>query len=147
MKRILIIALVLSTMIPTALSAQKDSAGYPYIVAEQQAEYPGGSDSLRYFIIKHIDYPAYALENGIQGTVWIEAIVGKDGTLSDFKVLKGDDTLAKEAIHVLKLMPKWSPGMIDGKPVNVKIRIPIIYRLSDGDSKPKERKKKRKSRQ
>lgn len=136
-------SILLFLIIGFASQAQKDSAQEVYEVAEQLPEYTGGNDAFRNFLAKNINYPDYAVENGIQGTVYLEAVVSKDGTLQNIQAIRGNDTLAAEAIRVLKQSGKWMPGKINGVPVNAKIRIPVVFKLYDGDDeKPKKKRKK-----
>jgi protein TonB len=101
-----------------------------YEVVPQQAEFPGGMDNFRKFLLDNLTYPQFAYDNRIQGQVWLEATVSKDGSLSDIKVLKGNSALVDEAIRVLKKSPKWQPGMMNGHIVNSKIRVPITFKIT-----------------
>ena len=77
---------------------------------------------MRDFISKNLRYPIFAKENGIQGRVQVSFIVEKDGSLTDFVIIQSEDpSLDKEAIRVVKSMPKWNLGKKDGQFVNVKI--------------------------
>ena len=74
---------------------------------------------------------AKAKENGIQGKVFVQFVVWKDGTIKDVKVVKGvHKTLDSEATRVVKAMPKWTPGKQRGKPVRVMFTIPINFTLN-----------------
>ena len=85
---------------------------------------------MKEYIHKQTKYPVTALENGIYGRVIISVIVEKDGILSKIEVLKGvDEDLDKEALRIIKGMPKWEPGMQNGKAVRVKYIIPVSFRL------------------
>ena len=82
------------------------------------------------FIKKNLKYPTYAAENGIQGRVSLEFIVKKNGSIKKIKAVKSPHpTLSKEAIRVVKAMPKWEPGTVDGEPVDVKFVLPVTFRL------------------
>jgi TonB family protein len=103
---------------------------------EQMPEFPGGEKALMYFLSKHIKYPPYALENKIEGTVLVEFVVKSDGSVSNTKVLKEvKGGCSEEALRVVNKMPKWKPGMQNGKPVNVNFRIPISFALPN-EEKP-----------
>ena len=70
------------------------------------------------------------MENGIQGKVFIQFVIERDGSITDVKVARGvDASLDKEAVRVVQSMPKWKPGMQDGKTVRVKYTVPIMFRL------------------
>ena len=100
--------------------------------AEKYPEFPGGTTALFDFINKNVKYPKSARDKGIEGRVFVQFVVEKDGSLSSFTVLRGvSDELNAEAIRVLKAMPKWKPGMNDGKPVRVQFTMPFNFKLSD----------------
>lgn len=98
--------------------------------AEEMPEYPGGTQALMDYLKANIKYPAQAKDEGIQGTVYIGFVVYKDGTLGNFKIRRGiRQDLDKEAMRVLKAMPKWKPGKQNGKTVNCEMTIPVKFRL------------------
>ena len=97
---------------------------------EEMPEFPGGETEMMKFLSKNVVYPTIASENGIQGRVMVGFVVERDGSVSDVKVLRGvDPSLDKEAIRVVKSMPKWKPGMQTGKPVRCRFTIPVNFRL------------------
>ena len=99
-------------------------------VVEQMPSFPGGDAELMKFLNSHIKYPAVAEENGIQGRVVATFVVERDGSITDVKVIKSvDPSLDKEAIRVLKSMPKWIPGKQNGSAVRVKYTVPVTFRL------------------
>ena len=99
-------------------------------VVEQMPSFPGGDAELMKFLSTHIKYPVVAEENGIQGRVIATFVVERDGSISDVKVIKSvDPSLDKEAIRVLKSMPKWIPGKQNGSAVRVKYTVPVTFKL------------------
>lgn len=99
-------------------------------MVEQMPTFPGGQAELLSFIGKSLKYPTIAQENGTQGRVICQFIVGKDGTVRDVQVVKSLDPYCdKEAIRVIRSMPRWIPGKQNGKPVTVKYTVPITFRL------------------
>ena len=99
-------------------------------VVEQMPSFPGGDAELMKFLHDHIKYPVVAEENGIQGRVIAQFVVERDGSISDVKVIKSvDPSLDKEAVRVLKSMPKWIPGKQNGSAVRVKYTVPVTTRL------------------
>jgi protein TonB len=99
-------------------------------VVEQMPSFPGGEAELIKYLSTHIKYPAIAEENGIQGRVTATFVVERDGSITDVKVVKSvDPSLDKEAIRVLKAMPKWIPGKQNGSAVRVKYTVPVTFRL------------------
>jgi len=99
-------------------------------VVEQMPQYPGGDAALMQYLSSHIKYPVIAEENGIQGRVVCTFVVERDGSITDVKVVKSvDPSLDKEAVRVLKSMPKWIPGKQNGSTVRVKYTVPVTFRL------------------
>lgn len=109
-----------------------------FSVVEQMPEYPGGMRAGLEFMARNLRYPTKAREAGKQGRVIVQFVVRKDGSLSDFKVLRPvDPWLDAEAIRVISTMPKWKPGMQEGKPVSVKFTLPVAFMLEGTNHKPK----------
>lgn len=97
---------------------------------EEMPEFPGGAGEMMKWLGKNIKYPAIAQENNIQGRVMVSFVVERDGSVSDVKVIRGvDPSLDKEAIRVVKAMPKWKPGMQTGKPVRARFNLPVTFKL------------------
>ncbi|MCD8042608.1 MAG: energy transducer TonB [Tannerellaceae bacterium] len=114
--------------ISTEISLQEGETVFTAV--DQMPRFPGGEDELMKFINTNIVYPASAKETEIQGRVVVNFIVEKDGTLSNFKVVRSvSEDLDNEAINVLKKMPAWNPGEQSGKKVRVKYTMPIVFRL------------------
>lgn len=97
----------------------------------QMPEFPGGQNALFKYLSQTVKYPAIAKENKIQGRVLCQFVVNKDGSISDIEVIQsgGDASLDKEALRVIKSMPKWKPGKLNGEPVRVKYVLPITFKL------------------
>ena len=99
-------------------------------VVEKMPEYPGGIEAFMKFLSENIHYPESASKAGIQGRVLVNFIVEKDGSISNIHVIQNvNEYLDAEAIRVVGAMPKWTPGMHDGKAVRVKYTVPISFRL------------------
>ena len=94
-------------------------------------EFPGGQAELMKYLASNVKYPVIAQENGIQGRVICQFVVNKDGSIVDVEVVRsgGDPSLDKEAVRVIKSMPKWKPGKQRGKAVRVKYTVPVLFRL------------------
>ncbi len=103
-----------------------------YEIVEQMPEFPnGGIAGLMSFISKNLKYPTICQESGVQGKVIVLFVVEKDGSTTDFRIVRSvDKYLDKEALRVLSSMPKWIPGKQKGVPVRVKYTVPINFRLS-----------------
>ena len=101
-----------------------------YQIVEQMPEFPNGQEALMLYIAKQVKYPPEAKKAGAQGRVFIGFIVEPDGSLSDFKVLRGIGYgCDEEALRVAKSMPKWQPGIHRGKAVRVQYLVPVNFKL------------------
>jgi TonB family protein len=100
------------------------------MMAEKQPEFPGGENARIKFLTENIIYPEKSRINRISGTVFSCFVVEKDGTISEIRILKGvNEEMDNEVIRVIKLMPKWKPGIQDGEPVRVLYSMPIRFCL------------------
>ena len=92
---------------------------------------PKFNGDLNKWLRKNLNYPERARESGVQGKIFIEFIVEKDGSITAAKVLRSvHPDLDREALRVVNSMPKWKPGMQRDKTVRVKFTIPITFRIS-----------------
>ena len=99
-----------------------------FAVVEEMPKFPGGN--VQKWISKHIKYPMIAQENNIQGKVFVQFVIEKDGSVSNVKVTRSvDPSLDKEAIRVIQSLPKWTPGTLSQKPVRVSFTVPINFQL------------------
>lgn len=99
-------------------------------VVEEQPSFPGGQGALMAWLNDNIKYPVVAAENGIQGKVIVQFVVGKNGSISNVKVLRSvDPSLDREAVRVVSSMPNWTPGKQNGASVNVRFTLPVTFRL------------------
>ena len=99
-----------------------------FINTEVMPEFPGGEGKLLQFIAENIHLPKCVTSATVKGRSIIEFVVEKDGTVSDFKVVRSlSKECDEEAIRVLKTMPKWKPGRERGKPVRVKYTVPVQF--------------------
>ena len=99
-------------------------------MVEQMPQFPGGQAEMMKYIQQNLRYPTIAQENGVQGRVSCQFVVGPDGAIRDIVVVRGvDPYLDREAIRVIQSMPKWIPGKQNGKAVSVKYTLPIMFRL------------------
>ena len=101
-----------------------------YDMPEQMPEFPGGATAMEHFISDNLTYPDEARAKKIQGKVYIQFVVEKDGSVSHVKIRRGvHPLLDEEAIRVIKMMPAWKPGSMRGKIVRVRHTIPIVFAL------------------
>ena len=99
-------------------------------VVEEMPEFPGGMAECLKFLGKNIKYPTISQENGVQGKVIVQFVVNRDGSIVDPVVVRSvDPYLDKEALRVIKMMPKWKPGKQRNKPVRVKYTVPVTFKL------------------
>lgn len=101
-------------------------------VVETQPEFPGGIAELMKYLQKNMRYPKVCKEQGLQGRVIVQFVVNTDSTISDVNVIKPvNPHFDKEALRVVKAMPKWKPGMQRGEPVRVRFTLPVTFRLPE----------------
>lgn len=97
---------------------------------EQEAQYPGGIESLRNFVASRIEYPSRALDRNTEGRVMIKFVVERDGNVSQVTIIKDiGDGCGAEAVRVLKQTKKWKPALVNGKAVRSIFRFPVVFRL------------------
>lgn len=107
---------------------RKVKKGEVYQFVEQMPEFPGGMKKMQEYLASNISYPRMARQSKIEGRVFIQFVVSKDGSLRDYKVLRGiGGGCEQEAIRVLKRMPKWKPGRQNGKLVPVMFTLPVMF--------------------
>lgn len=98
-----------------------------YTIAEQMPSFKGNVNS---WLSSHIQYPAVAAENGVQGRVIVKFVVTAEGYVRQAQVVRGvDSSLYREAVRVVNSMPAWNPGMNNGRYVNVWFSLPLTFKL------------------
>lgn len=123
---------VVAPVSPEAKEAPADSTAKDevFMVAEQMPEYPGGMKELFKFLQDNVKYPESAMKKNVQGRVIVQFVVEKDGTPTEFNVVRSvDPDLDAEALRVMKTMSKWKPGMQRGEVVRVKYTVPVSFKL------------------
>ena len=112
------------------MNAQSESSTKVYYEVDEMPSFPGGLNGLMTFLAQNMVYPVTAQENGVQGRVTVSFVVETDGSITDVEVARSvDPFLDREAMRIVKAMPKWTPGKKDGKPVRVKYTVPVVFRL------------------
>ena len=97
---------------------------------DEKPSFPGGESAMKSYLNSNVKYSDVAQENGVQGRVIVESIIEKDGSMSDVKVIRSvDPSLDREALRVVKAMPKWTPAKLKGIPVRTKCTTPVVFRL------------------
>ena len=134
LKYALLAPLAFALLLVSNISCTSNEKEEALQVCEQMPEFPGGMGECMKFLSKNIKYPVEAMENNVQGRVIIQFVVKKDGSISNPTVARSvDPLLDEEALRVVNAMPKWKPGMHEGKAVNVKYTLPVMFKLS-GDN-------------
>lgn len=101
-----------------------------FFIVDEMPEFPDGQLALRKFIAQTIKYPVKAQENGIQGKVFVNFVVAKDGSVKNARIVRGvDPSLDQEALRVVNSLPKWKPGKQKGEEVAVSYTVPINFVL------------------
>lgn len=111
---------------------EEEEKAYGPIVdnVDEKAQFPGGVEGYIKWFREHFKYPAILKENGVQGRVLVRFIIECDGSLSFLRVDKSpSEELSKEALRLVRSMPKWKPAMKDGQPVRSRCFVPITYRI------------------
>ncbi len=100
-----------------------------YVMVQEMPEYPGGVDSMKVFLNSNINYKGIKKTKATQEMVRIEFVIEKDGEMTNLAILKssGNNAFDNEAMRVVRKMPFWKAGMLDGKLVRTKIIIPVRY--------------------
>ena len=105
----------------------EDMPDVPVTFAEKMPQFNGNVNE---YLSKNIRYPQIAIDTYIQGRVICQFVIGKDGSVEEIEIVRSiDPSLDKEALRVIKSMPKWKPGMQNGKPVKVRMTLPVNFRL------------------
>lgn len=101
-----------------------------YDVTETMPQFPGGQGVMMKYLAANIKYPASAVKAKKQGRVIVSFVIQKDGSVTNARIVRSvDSELDAEALRIVKAMPNWTPGTQDGKPVNVRYTIPVVFSL------------------
>lgn len=149
MKKMIFSSLILSLLINTVTAQEIDSSIaeafnteseiIPFYAVEIKPEFPGGEDEMIKFLTENLEYP----NSEMQGLVIVSFIINTDGRISNIRILKSlAPHFDKEAIRVVKMMPKWNPGFHQGQNARVPINLPVRFTLEfDDDEKSKQKKR------
>ncbi len=118
----------------TMVYAQKEGSETPVIYADpyELPQFQGGDMALKRFLASHLNYPQRAVEEGLTGKCYTQFVVNEDGTITDLVVKRGVPNCPEcdaEAIRVIKLMPKWIPGKVDGKVAKMNYNLPVSFNI------------------
>lgn len=111
-------------------ASNKDDDVVSFRVVEDLPQFPGGYLEFMKWLTRNLKYPIAAEERKLQGKVIAEFIVNKDGSVTDVNIVKSLNSYCdREALRVLRMMPRWTPGIQDDKPCRTKVCIPIVFKL------------------
>ena len=109
---------------------EKEDPNQIFLVVEETAAPIGGMPAFYEFVSKKLKYPAQARRMGVEGKVFVEFVIERDGSITDVKAIKGIGAgCDEEAVRVLQTAPKWKPGKQRGKPVRQRMVLPIAFKL------------------
>ncbi|MBQ7851950.1 MAG: energy transducer TonB [Muribaculaceae bacterium] len=115
---------------PAYQDSDDSSCNQVYTAVEQMPQFPGGEAELMKYISNNIKYPTMAMENNIQGRVVVQFVVTKTGKIGEVKVVRSKDPdLDKEAVRIVKSLPNFIPGKMNGQAVSVWYTLPITFKL------------------
>jgi TonB family protein len=138
MKKILFFLFFSFSTVVFCQNEKKDT----FVFVEEMPEFPGGEEGLNSFLVKTVVYPSRALEDDLQGKVYLSFVVDTFGNVYDAKIEKSvHPLLDNAALKVIDVMPKWKPGRQNGKAVRVRFNLPVVFELEE-----KKKKKKKKDR-
>ena len=122
---------IISPPVPMEPEEEETPENYVFTFVDERPEFPGGGYAALYkWLHEHLEYPEIARENNIQGRVYCQFTVNRDGSISDIKVIKGvTPILDREAIRSLQKMPKWKPGKRNGKTVRTQFQVSVAFKL------------------
>jgi len=128
------VALTESSQPAAGAPATPAPAGAPavYHATDEMPSFPGGAEAFQKFLRKELKYPEDALRRGVSGRVFIRFLVTDEGRIRDAEIVKGlGSGLDEEALRLVRIMPWWTPGRVNGQPVWVSYTMPILFRALD----------------
>lgn len=120
-----------SIVIQTPVAPEEEDTEVVFTIVEETASPKGGLAGFYQYVKDNIKYPAAARRMGIQGRVYVEFVIAKDGALTDVHVVKGIGAgCDEEAVRIVQAAPPWNPGKQRGKPVRQRYTLPIIFKMA-----------------
>ena len=99
-------------------------------IVQQMPEFPGGGSAFIQWLTRQLRYPPLAQSQRIQGRVVVSFIVNKDGSIADVKLEKSVNTLLdREALRVIRMMPRWKPGVHNNQPCRTMVAVPVVFKI------------------
>ncbi|WP_118951098.1 energy transducer TonB [Taibaiella helva] len=133
----LILIMSFWVMSPELYARQKVGATPVTSLSEKERpKYPGGDAALKKYLCLNLRYPSKAIDEKVQGEVVVSFLIDEQGRISDIAATKGIGYgCDEEAIRVVKAMPRWQPGRLEGQPVKVTYNLPVVFELQDDSGK------------
>jgi periplasmic protein TonB len=117
-------------VIPIDPRPEPDPGPEPMLIAEIMPQFPGGDAALLKFLTNNIRFPETARKEGVSGVVHMKFVIDENGNIINISCLRSPaEVLTEEAVRVLRMMPKWLPGIQSGKKVSVTMTLPVHFRL------------------
>ncbi len=117
-----------SALSPVAVDDNSNPLNFQ--VVERLPEFPGGMVEFMKWLTKNLTYPAIAQQQKLQGRVMVAFIINKDGSITNARIVKSVcPELDREALRIVRIMPKWKPGEQDGKPCRTYFCIPVVFKI------------------
>jgi len=102
----------------------------PIDFPDEMPQFEGGESEMFKYLSKNMKYPKVDLQLERQGTVFVEFVVGKNGEITEVKILRGvSETIDAEAVRVIQSMPNWLPGKQKGRAVKVRYKMPLTFKI------------------
>lgn len=121
-----------SSLTPSVRDVNESDTDTIFAIFENTPQFPGGEVALMSFISDNLVYPANAAENGIEGRVVVQFVVTKTGSIGQVEIVRSaDPELDREAVRVVKLLPRFKPATILGEPVDVSLTLPINFGITN----------------
>lgn len=130
MKQLLLIFMLFVIFSGNNVIFAQEASDEVFTVVEEQPTFPGGNAAITAYLSQNLKYPQSAYDAKIEGTVYANFIIEKDGSVSNVKILRGiHPDCDAEVIRVVSEMPKWNPGKQRGQAVRVQFNLPVRFRL------------------
>jgi len=115
---------------PLAPPEEDDEEAVSFNIVEDLPQFPGGPSEFMKWLTRNLKYPAQAQEQKQQGRVVAEFIVGQDGSITGVRIVESLNELCdREVLRVLRMMPRWTAGILNGQPCRTKVCIPVVFKM------------------
>jgi len=116
--------------VPLTPPEEDDEDAVCFNIVEDLPQFPGGPSEFMKWLTRNLKYPAQAQEQKQQGRVIAEFIVGTDGSITGVRIVESlNDLCDKEVLRVLRMMPRWTAGIMNGQPCRTKVSIPVVFKM------------------